>query len=196
MRVLLAQLCPVAGDAAANAERVADVVAAHPAADLAVFPELFLQGYDLASAPLLALEPDAAEIDRVWLRRPCAAAYSRPTSTNSSASAPSPVTVFRKALPLTTVWLSLFEESTSNRFGVPVAVAPPEIVSAEMPTNVVLVAGPPAIAASNVNSELPALRWPPPSPGVAGSNGLRFAFRYRTNSKSVALGLGFVMTYV
>ena len=65
MRVLLAQLCPVAGDAAANAERVADVVAAHPAADLAVFPELFLQGYDLASAPLLALEPDAAEIDRV-----------------------------------------------------------------------------------------------------------------------------------
>lgn len=65
MRVLLAQLCPVAGDAAANAERAADVVAAHPAADLAVFPELFLQGYDLATAPLLALEPGAPEIERV-----------------------------------------------------------------------------------------------------------------------------------
>ena len=65
MEVLLAQLCPVAGDVPANAERVADVVRNNPGADLAVFPELFLSGYDLAQAPSLALEAGAAEIDPV-----------------------------------------------------------------------------------------------------------------------------------
>lgn len=44
-RVLLAQLAPVDGDPEANASRLARVVTAHPSADLAVFPELFLSGY-------------------------------------------------------------------------------------------------------------------------------------------------------
>lgn len=44
MRVLLAQLAPVAGQLSTNAERVGRVVRA-VASDLAVFPELFLSGY-------------------------------------------------------------------------------------------------------------------------------------------------------
>jgi predicted amidohydrolase len=47
--VLLAQLCPAAGDVDANARRAADVITASPQADLAVFGELFLSGYDLAT---------------------------------------------------------------------------------------------------------------------------------------------------
>jgi predicted amidohydrolase len=56
MRVLLGQLCPVPGDVAANAGAIADALAEHPTAELAVFPELFLGGYDLARVAELALE--------------------------------------------------------------------------------------------------------------------------------------------
>jgi predicted amidohydrolase len=65
MRVLLAQLDPAPGDPAANAATVADVVARHPDADLAVFPELFLTGYDLEAAPGLAVGPDDAALRTV-----------------------------------------------------------------------------------------------------------------------------------
>lgn len=57
MHVLLAQLDPVPGDARANAASIAAAVAAHPEAELAVFPELFLTGYDLERAAELALTP-------------------------------------------------------------------------------------------------------------------------------------------
>lgn len=70
MRVLLAQLDPAPGDQAANAAAVAAALAEHPGAELAVFPELFLSGYDLARADALALTapargvaPDAAGAD-------------------------------------------------------------------------------------------------------------------------------------
>jgi predicted amidohydrolase len=43
-RLVLGELAPVPGDAAANVERVASVLAAAPS-DLAVFPELYLSGY-------------------------------------------------------------------------------------------------------------------------------------------------------
>ncbi|HST40248.1 MAG TPA: nitrilase-related carbon-nitrogen hydrolase, partial [Conexibacter sp.] len=55
MRVLLAQLDPAPGDPAANAAAVAAALAEQPGAELAVFPELFLTGYDLARADALAL---------------------------------------------------------------------------------------------------------------------------------------------
>lgn len=57
MRVLLAQLDPLPGRAPENARRAADALAAEPGADLAVFPELFLCGYDLDAGAGLAIEP-------------------------------------------------------------------------------------------------------------------------------------------
>jgi (R)-amidase len=49
MLALLAQLESVAGDLAANAARAAEAIGSHPEADIAVFPELFLGGYDLGA---------------------------------------------------------------------------------------------------------------------------------------------------
>lgn len=43
--------------------RAAGVVAGHPEADLAVFPELFIGGYDTSAAAQLALEPGGPELD-------------------------------------------------------------------------------------------------------------------------------------
>jgi predicted amidohydrolase len=65
VQVLLAQLCPVPGDPDANAARVAAVAAERPEADLAVFPELFLSGYDLGRAHACAIEPYAPALDHV-----------------------------------------------------------------------------------------------------------------------------------
>lgn len=65
MRVLLAQLAPVPGDPSANAEAVAAALAAHPDADLAVFPELFLTGYDPDASAALALSPGAPPLQVV-----------------------------------------------------------------------------------------------------------------------------------
>ena len=56
MRVLLGQLEPAAGDVAGNAVTACDALAAHPDAELAVFPELFLCGYDLARIDALAID--------------------------------------------------------------------------------------------------------------------------------------------
>jgi predicted amidohydrolase len=47
LRVALAQIDCTLGDVAANTRRVAETLAAAPAADLVVFPELTLTGYDL-----------------------------------------------------------------------------------------------------------------------------------------------------
>ena len=49
MLALLAQLESVPRNPRANAERAAEALAAHPEADIAVFPELFLGAYDLRS---------------------------------------------------------------------------------------------------------------------------------------------------
>jgi predicted amidohydrolase len=62
MDVLLAQLSPVPGDLAANAARAAAAIAAEPGAELAVFPELYLSGYDLAHLEEWAVEPDGEEL--------------------------------------------------------------------------------------------------------------------------------------
>jgi predicted amidohydrolase len=50
------QLEPAADDVAGNAATVCDALAAHPDAELAVFPELFLCGYDLARIEALAID--------------------------------------------------------------------------------------------------------------------------------------------
>lgn len=63
MRVLLGQLSPIPGDIAANVQTVSDALADHAGADLAVFPELFLGGYDLDRVADLALPIDDPAID-------------------------------------------------------------------------------------------------------------------------------------
>ena len=60
---VLSQLAPVPGDIAANVARAASVVAKHPEADLAVFPELFLGGYDISTAAANAVEPGGPELE-------------------------------------------------------------------------------------------------------------------------------------
>lgn len=50
VELLLGQLAPVPGDAATNVARIAAALASHPDADLAVFPELFVSGYEPKSA--------------------------------------------------------------------------------------------------------------------------------------------------
>jgi predicted amidohydrolase len=45
MKALLAQLACRIGDLEGNAERAVDALTAHPEADIAVFPELYLSGY-------------------------------------------------------------------------------------------------------------------------------------------------------
>jgi predicted amidohydrolase len=65
VRAVLAQLRPEGGDLAANARAVAGAVAAHPSADLAVFPELFLGGYDPARAGELAVAAGDPALDGV-----------------------------------------------------------------------------------------------------------------------------------
>lgn len=62
MRVLLGQLEPAPGDLAANARAVADALAGHPDADLAVFPELFLPGYAPERADELAVDAGGPEL--------------------------------------------------------------------------------------------------------------------------------------
>lgn len=62
---LLAQLAPAPGDAPGNVARVAGIVTDHPEADLAVFPELFVGGYDTSAAGRLAVDVDGPELEPV-----------------------------------------------------------------------------------------------------------------------------------
>lgn len=62
MLAVLAQLASVEGDVRANAERAAAVLAEHPEADIAVFPELFLSGYTTSGFDALARRLDALEL--------------------------------------------------------------------------------------------------------------------------------------
>jgi predicted amidohydrolase len=65
MRALLAQLESVRGDPQANAERASAALAAHPEADLAVFPELYLSAYDLRALDETARPVDCDELGAV-----------------------------------------------------------------------------------------------------------------------------------
>ncbi len=65
MRALLAQLESVRGDPPANAERAAEALAAHPEADIAVFPELYLSAYDLRAIDETARPVDCDELRAV-----------------------------------------------------------------------------------------------------------------------------------
>ena len=62
MRALLAQLASIPGETQANAERAVETLRTHPDVDLAVFPELFLAGYDLSLVPESARAPDSHEV--------------------------------------------------------------------------------------------------------------------------------------
>ena len=62
---LLAQLEPVVRDPPANAARAAEALAAHPEADIAVFPELFLGAYDLRALDETARPVDCDELATV-----------------------------------------------------------------------------------------------------------------------------------
>ena len=70
-KVLLAQRSPVPGDPARNAADAAEVLAEYPDVDLAVFPELFLCGYDVTRVHGYGLGLDTEPLG--VLRRACAA---------------------------------------------------------------------------------------------------------------------------
>jgi predicted amidohydrolase len=59
---LLAQLASTPGQLQANAERAVETLGTYPDVDLAVFPELFLGGYDLTLVPESARAPDSPEV--------------------------------------------------------------------------------------------------------------------------------------
>lgn len=65
MRALLAQLASVPGQTQTNADRAVEILGAHSNVDLAVFPELFLGGYDLSLVPQSALAPDSSELQSI-----------------------------------------------------------------------------------------------------------------------------------
>lgn len=65
VRVLLGQVAPVAGPAEQNLPTLARALAQHPDVDLAVFPELFLTGFDLPSVGRHAVPVDGDAVERV-----------------------------------------------------------------------------------------------------------------------------------
>lgn len=75
MHALLAQLAPAPADARRNLATVRALLEAHPEADLAVFPELFLQGYDPERAAALAVSRDDPLVEEM-----CAVAAANDTA--------------------------------------------------------------------------------------------------------------------
>jgi (R)-amidase len=65
VRALLAQLASVPGETEANAERAVETLGAHPEVEIAVFPELYLGGYDLSLVPQSARAPDSPELQAI-----------------------------------------------------------------------------------------------------------------------------------
>ena len=65
LNILLAQLSPQLRRTEANIETMNGMIAEHPEADLAVFPELFLSGYTAAGLEDLAVDPEGPELGRV-----------------------------------------------------------------------------------------------------------------------------------
>jgi predicted amidohydrolase len=74
MRALLAQLAPAPRRPERNIAAACAVVETHADADLVIFPELFISGYQLGDAAGFALTPEAPEL--APLRRACATAGS------------------------------------------------------------------------------------------------------------------------
>jgi predicted amidohydrolase len=62
MLALLAQLTPEPGAPAVNAARAAAAIRAHPEAEIAAFPELFLSGYRLEDLGPVAVGADSPEL--------------------------------------------------------------------------------------------------------------------------------------
>jgi predicted amidohydrolase len=65
VRALLAQLASVPGQTEANAGRVVEILGAHRDVEIAVFPELFLGGYDLSLVGQSARSPDSPELQSI-----------------------------------------------------------------------------------------------------------------------------------
>jgi predicted amidohydrolase len=65
VRALLAQLASVPGQTEANAGRVVEILGAHRDVEIAVFPELFLGGYDLSQVGQSARSPDSPELQSI-----------------------------------------------------------------------------------------------------------------------------------
>ncbi|MBL1119769.1 carbon-nitrogen hydrolase [Streptomyces sp. 110] len=65
LRVVLAQLTPHPADVVANLARLETLVGEHPRAELMVFPELFLTGYNLDAVHELALDPQGDVVVQV-----------------------------------------------------------------------------------------------------------------------------------
>ncbi len=65
MNVLLAQLRPALRDVSQNLETIRKILAGNAAADLAVFPELFLSGYTTREPKELALDLDGPEVGAI-----------------------------------------------------------------------------------------------------------------------------------
>jgi predicted amidohydrolase len=65
VRALLAQLASVSGQTEANAGRVVEILGAHRDVEIAVFPELFLGGYDLSLVGQSARSPDSPELQSI-----------------------------------------------------------------------------------------------------------------------------------
>jgi (R)-amidase len=62
VRALLAQLASVPGQTQVNAQRAVEALRTHPDVEIAVFPELYLGGYDLSLVPEAARAPDSPEL--------------------------------------------------------------------------------------------------------------------------------------
>jgi predicted amidohydrolase len=65
VRALLAQLASVPGQTQANAGRAVEILGAHRDVEIAVFPELFLGGYDLSLVMQSARSPDSPELHSI-----------------------------------------------------------------------------------------------------------------------------------
>jgi predicted amidohydrolase len=65
MQALLAQLSCRIGDVDGNTARAVDVIRSHPAADIAVFPELYLSGYICRDLDVVARSAQSSELGRV-----------------------------------------------------------------------------------------------------------------------------------
>lgn len=70
MNAVLAQLEPVRRDLAANVRKASEVVGRNAGADLVLFPELFLSGYDLEVVEDFAVDPEGDELAPI--RHACA----------------------------------------------------------------------------------------------------------------------------
>ena len=65
LSIVLAQLNPRLRETGANLERLREIVAGNPDADLIVFPELFLGGYTVRNVDELAVETGGPELERI-----------------------------------------------------------------------------------------------------------------------------------